>query len=141
MQGHLKPWSEYMADMGRRGYVYRTVWLPHDAQAKSLGTGKSIEDQTRAAGYRTMIVPSLSVLDGINAARELFNRMWFDEARCADGLQCLRRYRWDVDAQRGGFKRTPLHDVYSHGADAIRYAAIASKREVKVAPLKYPAVM
>lgn len=138
MQGHLRPWSSYMADMQRRGYVYRTVWLPHDARAKELGTGKSIEDQTRAAGYRTMIAPQLSVSDGINAARELFNRCWFDAERCADGLQCLRRYRWDKDEQRGGFKRAPLHDEWSHGADAFRYAAVSSKRDVKAAPIKYP---
>jgi phage terminase large subunit len=139
MQGHLKPWSAYMADMQKRGYVYRTVWLPHDAQAKELGTGKSIEDQTRAAGYRTMIAPQLSVLDGINAARELFNRCWFDAEKCADGLQCLRRYRWDKDETRGGFKRAPLHDEFSHGADAFRYAAVSAKRDVKAAPIKYPA--
>jgi phage terminase large subunit len=140
MQGHLKPWSEYLADMQRRGYVYRTVWLPHDAQAKELGTGKSIEDQTRAAGYRVQIVPALSVLDGINAARELFNRCWFDATRCADGLQCLRRYRWDKDEGTGGFKRRPLHDEYSHGADAFRYAAVAAKRDVKAKPIAYPKV-
>jgi len=138
MQGHLKPWSEYLADMQRRGYVYRTVWLPHDAQAKELGTGKSIEDQTRAAGYRVQVVPGLSVLDGINAARELFNRCWFDAAKCHEGLQCLRRYRWDKDEQNGGFKRRPLHDEYSHGADAFRYAAVAARRDVKATPIVYP---
>lgn len=138
MQGHLRPWSSYMADMQKRGYVYRTIWLPHDARAKELGSGKSIEDQTRAAGYRTLIAPQLSVLDGINAARELFNRCWFDAEKCADGLQCLRRYRWDRDEQRGGWKRSPLHDEWSHGADAFRYAAVSSKRDVKAAPIKYP---
>ena len=83
------------------------------------------------------IVPALSVLDGINAARELFNRCWFDSVKCADGLQCLRRYRWDRDEQNGGFKRRPLHDEFSHGADAFRYAAVAAKRDVKAAPIKY----
>jgi phage terminase large subunit len=138
MQGHLRPWSSYMADMQSRGYVLRTIWLPHDAQAKQLGTGKSIEDITRAAGFNVRIVPQISVLDGINAAREMFNRCWFDEVRCADGLQCLRRYRWDKDDIRGGFKRNPLHDEYSHGADAFRYAAVASRDGGgKAAPLKY----
>jgi phage terminase large subunit len=140
MQGHLRAWSDYMADMQKRGYVYRTVWLPHDAAAKELGTGKSIVDQTRAAGYRVQVVPALPITDGINAARELFNRCWFDEQKCADGLQCLRRYRWDKDDANGGFKRRPLHDEFSHGADAFRYAAIASKRDVKAQPLKYPSL-
>lgn len=137
MQGHLRPWSSYLQELQAKGYVYKTIWLPHDAVAKQLGTGKSIEDMTRAAGYNVRIVPNMSILDGINAAREMFNRVWFDAEKCADGLQCLRRYRWDKDDVRGGFKRTPLHDQYSHGADAFRYAAVASKQGTKAAPLKY----
>ena len=140
MQGHLKPWSEYMVDMQRRGYVYRTIYLPHDGRNKQLGTGKSIEDQTRAAGYKVQIVPQLSLLDGINAAREIFNRCWFDADKCSDGLQCLRRYRWDKDSTNGAFKRQPLHDEYSHGADAFRYAAVAAKGDTKSKPIKYPSL-
>ena len=28
----------------RRGYIYGRDWLPHDAEAKSLGTGKSVQE-------------------------------------------------------------------------------------------------
>ena len=137
LQGHLRPWSSYLQELQAKGFVYKTIWLPHDAVAKQLGTGKSIEDMTRAAGFNVRIVPNMSILDGINAAREMFHRVWFDADKCADGLQCLRRYRWDKDDVRGGFKRAPLHDQYSHGADAFRYAAVASKQGTKAAPLKY----
>lgn len=77
--------------------MYATERLPHDAQAKSLGTGRSIEEIARSAGWRVGIVPKLSVADGINAVRALFPTMWFDKERCADGVQALRHYRYDVD--------------------------------------------
>lgn len=120
----LVVWNEYLRRLQGRGYVYGTLWLPHDAQAKSLGTGRSIEEISRNAGWRVRIVPRLSVADGINAVRTVFPNMWFDRQRCQDGLQSLRRYRYDLDAN-GRFSRTPLHDENSHGADALRYVAVA----------------
>jgi hypothetical protein len=36
------------------------------------------------------------VADGINAVRTLFPNMWFDRDKCADGVQALRYYRYDI---------------------------------------------
>jgi phage terminase large subunit len=129
-------WNEYLKRLQRKPYVYGTLWLPHDAQAKSLGTGRSIEEISRAAGWRVRIVPRLSVADGINAVRTLFPSMWFDRQRCADGVQALRHYRYDLDAA-GHLSRTPLHDEASHGADALRYVAVAMQEARRAA---YPAM-
>ncbi len=78
----------------------------------------------------------LSVADGINAARTLFPVMWFDKERCADGVQALRHYRYDVDPNTGQFSRNPLHDEASNGSDALRYvaAAIQGPRRVTYKP-------
>jgi hypothetical protein len=99
-----------------------------DAQAKSLGTDRSIEEMARNAGWRVRIVPRLSVADGINAVRTLFPRMWFDQNRCADGVQALGYYRYEVDPNTGQFSRNPLHDAASNGADALRYVAVAMQK-------------
>lgn len=131
-----RPFSDYLHDLHSRPYLYRTLWLPHDAKAKSLGTGRSIEEIARNAGWRVRIVPRLTVADGINATRTLFPVMWFDKSKCSDGLQNLRRYRYDVDAE-GRFSRNPLHDDASHGADALRYCAVAMQ-EQKRASYKSP---
>lgn len=125
LQDAQRPFSHYLHDLQGRGYRYATMWLPHDAQAKSLGTGRSIEELARNAGWRVRIVPRLSVADGINAVRTLFPSMWFDKDRCADGVQALRYYRYDVDANTGQFSRNPLHDAASNGSDALRYVAVA----------------
>jgi phage terminase large subunit len=132
-RGHGLP--HYLQVLQTRGYVYGEDWLPHDGQAKTLGTGKSIEDMLRAAGRKVQITPKLSVEDGINAARTVFGRCWFDEQKCVDGLQCLQRYRYEIDPD-GNAKRTPLHDRFSHGADAFRYFAVAMKEPRKSAAPK-----
>lgn len=117
--------SHYLHELQGRGYVYGTVWLPHDAKAKRLGTGRSIEEQIKQAGYRVRIVPRLSLTDGINAARMIFPNCWFDETKCEEGLQALRHYRYRVSD--GHYANEPLHDWASDGADAFRYMAIGLK--------------
>ena len=132
-----QPLTHYLTILQERGYVLGTCWLPHDARAKQLGSGKSVEELMRAAGRTVAIVPQLSVEDGINAASTVFGGCWFDAEKCADGLQALRRYRYDVDAE-GGFSRKPLHDDASHGADAFRYLAVALKEPRKAPTIAVP---
>lgn len=127
-RGHALP--HYLAELQKRAYVYGDDWLPHDAQSKTVGTGRSVEELMRAAGRNVQITPKLSVEDGINAARTLFGRCYFDEKRTADGLQSLRHYRYDTD-DNGQFKLVPLHDWASDGADAFRYFAVAMKEPRK----------
>jgi phage terminase large subunit len=113
--------SDYLAKMQTYGYVYDTLWLPHDAENKTLAAaGRSIDQIVRAAGYKTKIIPRTPIVDSINAARTLFRNCWFDRENCYDGLQCLRHYRYDVDPETKQFSKQPLHDNYSHGADAFR---------------------
>ena len=113
--------SDYLAKMQTYGYVYDTLWLPHDAENKTLAAaGRSIDQIVRAAGYKTKIIPRTPIVDSINAARTLFRNCWFDRDNCYDGLQCLRHYRYEVDPETKQFSKNPLHDQYSHGADAFR---------------------
>jgi len=124
--------SYYLATMQTFGYVYDTIWLPHDAENKTLAAaGRTIDDIVRAAGYKTRIMPRVPVLDSINAARTIFPTCYFDREHTADGLACLRHYRYEVDPDTGQFSRNPLHDHYSHGADAFRYIALMIKEPVK----------
>ena len=107
-----------------RGYVYGEHWLPHDARNELLASKRTIEQQMWDAGHRVRIVPKLTIAAGIDAARLLFSRCWFDEDLCADGLQALRNYRYDIDDATQQFSKNPLHDWASHGADAFRYFAV-----------------
>jgi phage terminase large subunit len=126
--------SYYMAKLQSFGYVYDTIWLPHDAKAKSLGTGKSIEEIVRATGMKVQILDRVPVNDSINAARTIFPKCYFDRQNTEEGLQCLRHYRYDVDPDTKMFSAKPLHDEYSHGADAFRYIGLMINEPRKAPP-------
>lgn len=126
--------SYYLAKLQSFGYLYDTIWLPHDAKAKSLGTGKSIEEIVRASGMKVQILGRVPVADSINAARTIFNKCYFDRQNTEEGLQCLRHYRYDVDPDTKMFSAKPLHNEYSHGADAFRYIGLMINEPRKAQP-------
>ena len=105
-----------------------TVWLPHDARAKSLQTGKSIIEQFLANGIVPKLVPELSVIDGIEAARLTLPQCYFDQAKCYEGIEHLRAYSRDWDEKNQVFRSRPKHDQHSHASDSFRYFSLAAKR-------------
>jgi len=123
-QNCQKTIDHYVQILQTKGYTYRDHWLPHDAEHKNM-TGKSVKDIMQNMGLPIRITPKLAISDGINAARMLMNRCYFDQNRCAEGLQALRHYRYDVDPDTKLFSKSPLHDQNSHAADAWRYTAVA----------------
>jgi len=134
-EGSQRTMTSYLAELQSFGYVYDTIWLPHDAQNKTLAAaGRSIEEIVRSAGYKTRVLDRVPVVDSINAARTIFPNVYFDRDLCSDGLNCLRHYRYDVDPETGQFSKQPLHDRYSHGADAFRYIALMIKEPEKKKP-------
>jgi phage terminase large subunit len=125
MESSQQTISWYLAQMQTFGYIYDTLWLPHDAENKTLaGNGRSIEEIVRNAGYKTRIIGKTPIVDSINAARTIFSNCYFDRDNCHQGLQCLRHYKYSVDPDTGLFSKTPLHDQFSHGADAFRYIGL-----------------
>lgn len=125
IQDTQKTMTHYLATLQTFGYVYDTIWLPHDAQNKTLAAaGMTIEEIVRNAGFKTRVLDRVPVVDSINAARTIFPKCYFDRENCAEGLQCLRHYRYEVDPDTKQFSRNPLHDHYSHGADAFRYIGL-----------------
>jgi len=132
--------SEILAKMQTFGYVYETLYLPHDAQNRTIqSNGRSLEEIVRASGYNVRIIERTPIADSINAARTIFNSCYFDKTNTVAGLDCLRHYRYDVDPDTKQFSQKPVHDNYSHGADAFRYIGlmIQEKKIVKRKPVDY----
>ncbi|MFQ8433485.1 hypothetical protein [Amaricoccus sp. W119] len=121
--GKALPW--YVAELNARGHVYGTDYVPHDARARELGTGKTRVETLVELGRRPRIAPHVSVEDGINAVRQVLPRVKFHEERCADGVEALRQYRTEYDEKLKAFKDRPRHDWTSHTADAFRMLALA----------------
>ena len=116
--------SHYVGILKEKGYRYWTVWLPHDAQARSLQTWKTVEEKMYEYGFNDVqIVPKLSVLDWINSARAILPRCYFDKEKTERGRKCLKNYHKEFDEKRTSFK-WPEHDRSSHSSDAFRYLAV-----------------
>lgn len=135
-EDNQKTITYYLQEIQKFGYLYDTLWLPHDAAAKSLGTGRSIEEIVRAAGFKVQMLDRVPIADSINAARTIFNKCYFDRENTTDGLNCLRHYQYDVDVETGAFSQRPLHNIYSHGADAFRYVGLMVNEPRKPKPRK-----
>jgi hypothetical protein len=128
--------DHYVRLLQQRPYVYERHLLPHDAEVRELGSGRSRTETLHALGVRpTRTVRQHSVADGINAVRMILPRCWFDAERCAKGIHALRHYRreWNEAAQT--WRSAPVHDHASHGADAARYLALGA-RENEVKPIE-----
>ena len=97
VQGSQQSLQYYLRELQSRPYVYGTDHLPWDGGTPSLQTGRSIRDQMIAAGPRVKVMPQLKVEQGIQAARTIFGKCFFDAEKCADGIQALRHYRYEVD--------------------------------------------
>lgn len=110
-------------------------FVPHDAKVPELGTGRTRVETLIALKRKPRLVPDHKVDDGINAARLLFPKIWFDNGNCADGIEALRQYKADYDEKLKTFKNEPKHDWASHSADAFRYLVMAY-REIRPEPLR-----
>ena len=113
----------------QQGLNFGTLWLPHDAQAKTLAAasnpmGATAEEQFQNLGWTVQIVPNINVEQGIRNTRKLFPRVHMCSENAANLLNRLGRYRRRVNAD--GQATIPVHDDESHGSDGFRYLALVA---------------
>jgi phage terminase large subunit len=104
-------------------YTYAPLILPHDAQARELGTGKSRVEMLEGMGFKTRIAPRWAE-DGIEAVRGCCRGPGSTPTSATSGCRAIRDYREKVDPKRR-VSLGPLHDWTSHAADALRYLMTA----------------
>jgi phage terminase large subunit len=100
-------------------------YMPHDAAAKSLQTGKSILEQLRSLGVSPRKVANIEVQHGIQAVRKTFPFIRINGQACYQGIEALKSYQKKWNPKLGTFSREPVHDWASHSADAFRYLCLA----------------
>jgi phage terminase large subunit len=125
--------GHYVRELTNRPYLYAGHIVPHDAQAKELGTGKSRLEVLESLGLKNLTVAAMHrVEDGINAVRTIIPRCWFDERKCARGIEALKLYRAEFDDKLQALKPRPVHDWTSHAADAFRYLAMTLDSQIRM---------
>jgi phage terminase large subunit len=123
----IKHYIKYLQDFcGDNKLKLGTVWLPHDAKAKTLQTGRAIIDHFRDANIRPKLVPRLDVIDGIAATRTGFPSWYFHRSETEKLVLALKSYHRKYDEEKKIFTDEPVHDWSSHYADMFRYANIVT---------------
>ena len=116
----------YVRELEKKPYRWGNDYLPHDGAAANPQTGISSIQTLRNLGRKVADpLPAVDREEGIKQARMVFSRCYFDRTKAARLVECLKRYRRAIN-ERTGEATAPLHDEYSHGADAFRYMAMAA---------------
>lgn len=124
----------YVNHLRSKPYTYADHYLPHDVAVRELGTGMSRLEVLQSLGLNSVqVVPAQSLADGINAVRMFLPKCYFDETKCKQGIESLRMYHREYDAEKKVYKDRPAHDWTSHACDAFRMLALSLRtRQTKL---------
>jgi hypothetical protein len=113
----------YIQWLKAKPYVLGRHLVPHDAGQTEFSSGVTRTAIAKSLGINFTQVPSVKVIEGIDAVRNILHRCYFDEEKCAKGISMLDAYRKDWNDSLGTWRDRPRHDFTSHGADAFRMLA------------------
>lgn len=115
-------WS---AELLKKNLNWGSLWLPHDGAHGDFKTGKSSQTIMQEHGWTVEITPNQPVETGVRGARMVMGQVYIDKTKAARLVECLKRYRRAV-GNTTGEPGKPVHDEWSHGADAFRYLGIVA---------------
>lgn len=129
LEDNQRTYAEYVESLDSLRYRWGTDWLPHDGENKDPKSGKSAKQVLQDLGRRRVrIIGRGDPEQGIRNARMMFPRVYVDNSThkantgflgAARLVECLKRYRRKVPTTTGE-PAEPVHDQFSHGADAWR---------------------
>lgn len=124
-------YANMIAAMDRLSYKWGTDFLPHDAIQHHPTSGTNAKKVLEGLGCKVQIVPKSDPEARIRAARMMWPRCFFDNAKhetpperpdrllgAGNLLDRLRRYKRNVPSTTGE-PTGPTHDAASHAADAF----------------------
>jgi hypothetical protein len=118
--------ADRVALLSAKGHNYRLHCFPHDAGIVQTGGLSQIAEFQKSLGNGCRLVPRVAEIQhGIDLLQAIFPRLVFNKTTCATALDYLGRYRSVRETSGGLAKTEPVHDRYSHVADALRQMAQA----------------
>lgn len=123
--------KDYVKMLKEKGYNYERHYFPHDINQHELGTGYTRLQMLREMGINGDVVPLKSLNYGIECVHRLLPRVKI-HTKCKSLIKSLEMYRKKFDERNNVFLDTPVHDEYSHYADAFRYFAEVVRDQLNV---------
>lgn len=107
-------------------YLYGKHYAPHDIRVRNMGKDARTRQEVAAdLGLNFEVVKRVSQKeDGIEAIRTILGRCWFDEEKCARGIDALKGYSKKWNEKMMVYEDNPVHDWTSHGTDAFQTMAL-----------------
>ena len=126
-------WADRLkVKLSLNGYKLERLWLPHDARAKTFAAKHSaVEIFLSQFGAKSVrVVPQMKKADYINAARLVIRNCQFNTESCKDGLDALRSWQYEFNAETSSFSKDPKHDWASHASEAFCYGAAMLQQDL-----------
>lgn len=120
-----KTYDWFSGELRNRRLNWGKLWLPHDAMHATPESGRTPNRILQDLGWTTAPIPNQAIETGIKQARMSFQQVYFDKTKSNRLIQCLKRYRRNIPTTTGE-PASPVHDEWSHGADAFRYLALVA---------------
>lgn len=105
-------------------YIYGDHFAPHDINVEEMTTKKSRWDTASEHGIDFVVVPKLPIQDGVEAARQVLPRCYFDQGHCDRGIKALKHYHKKYDQKTETYSDGPAKSWANHGSDSFRYMAV-----------------
>jgi phage terminase large subunit len=109
-------------------YNYGKHYAPHDIQVRNMGVdARTRLEVAKSVGIKFTPVKRVSQKeDGIEAIRSILSRCWFDEDKCARGIDALKGYKKEWNEKMMIYDDRPVHDWTSHAVDAFQTGALTN---------------
>lgn len=113
-------------------YNYAKHYAPHDIKVRNMGEDARTRLEV-AKSVGITFTPTKRVghkEEGIEAIRVMLSRCWFDEEKCARGIDALKGYRKTWNEKLMVYEDNPVHDWTSHGTDAFQTGALTKPTQL-----------
>lgn len=117
--------EHYVKVINSKPYIYGKHIAPHDIAVREFGTGMTRIEIAKKMGITFTTAPNIDLMDGIEAVRAALAKVYIDENKGKPLIKALENYRREYDTEKKVYRSQPLHDQYSHAADAMRYLCVS----------------
>jgi phage terminase large subunit len=125
-----QPLAAHVTWLRTNAYDDAVIVLPHDGRQHDKVYKVTYESSFKDLGFNVIVIPNQGAGAAnmrIEAVRGCFHDCYFDEIKCAAGLEALGWYHEKKDANRN-IGLGADHDWSSHGADSFGLMAITRNK-------------